>query len=189
MDRDRIERGVRLILEGIGEDPDREGLAETPARVARAYEEICGGMGVDPARELGVTFDAGHHDVVCVRGIEFYSLCEHHLLPFFGQAHVAYLPGADGRVCGISKLARVVEDVARRPQIQERLTSQVADAIERALRPEGVLVVVSAEHLCMTMRGVRKPGARTVTSVARGAFESDPDRLSAAMTLIGDVDR
>lgn len=185
MDREKIEQGVRLILEGMGEDTAREGLRDTPARVARAYEEICAGVGADPARSLGVTFDAGCHDPVCVRDIAFYSLCEHHLLPFFGTASVVYLPGDDGRVCGISKLARAVQDAARRPQLQERLTAQVADAVERALAPRGVLVVVDAEHLCMTMRGVRSPGARTVTSAARGAFASDPGLLARARAMAG----
>lgn len=184
MDRDKIEQGVRLILEGMGEEPSREGLRDTPARVARAYEEICAGIGVDPARNLKVTFDAGSHDPVCVRDITFYSICEHHLLPFFGTASVVYLPGDDGRVVGLSKLARAVQDAAHRPQLQERLTAQVADAVERSLAPKGVLVVVSAEHLCMTMRGVRSPGARTVTSAARGAFASDPDLLARARAML-----
>ncbi len=184
MDREKIEAGVRLILEGMGEDPTREGLRETPARVARACEEVCGGLGRDAAEPLAVTFDADCHDLVCERDIAFHSLCEHHLLPFFGHAHVAYLPGEDGRVCGLSKLARVVEIAARRPQLQERLTAQVADAIERALAPAGVLVVLEAEHLCMTMRGVRKPGATTVTSVARGALRDDPALRAQARAMI-----
>jgi GTP cyclohydrolase I len=183
MDHQKIEQGVRLILEGIGEDPEREGLRETPARVARAYEEICAGMDADPSRELEVTFDADYHDMICVRDIEFHSLCEHHLLPFFGTASIVYVPGADGRVCGLSKLARVVDDIARRPQLQERLTRQIADSIESVLAPSGVFVIVRAEHLCMTMRGVRKPGAQTVTSAARGIFQSDPIKLESAMAL------
>lgn len=183
MDQDKIAAGVRLILEGIGEDPTREGLRETPARVARAFAEVCGGLGQDPAAQMSATFDAQYHDIVCVRDIEFHSLCEHHLLPFFGVAHVAYLPGEDGRVCGLSKLARVVDVAARRPQLQERLTSQIADAIERALNPAGILVVVEAEHLCMTMRGVHKPGARTLTSVARGVFKDDAEQYRRAMEL------
>ena len=186
MDHDKIERGVRLILEGMGEDPSREGLLETPARVARAYEEMCGGLYQDPDELFEVTFDAGCHDVVIVRDIPFYSMCEHHLLPFFGVAHVAYLPGDSGRVCGISKLARVVDVYARRPQLQERLCAQVADAVERNLSARGVLVVVEAEHLCMSMRGVRKPGSRTTTSAARGEFRASAQALAEAMSLIFD---
>ena len=184
MDREKIEAGVRLILEGIGEDPTREGLLDTPARVARAYGELCGGMGKDPAPLFEVSFEAQCRDVVLVRDIPFYSLCEHHLLPFFGVAHVAYLPGADGRVCGISKLARVVELYARRLQLQERLTAQVADAIEAHLAPRGVLVHVEAEHLCMTMRGVEKPGARTVTLAARGLYETDAAARAEVLSLM-----
>lgn len=186
MDHDLIERGVRLILEGMGEDPDREGLLDTPARVARALEETCAGLHEDPAPLFAVTFDAQCHDVVVVRDIPFHSLCEHHLLPFSGVAHVAYIPGADGRVCGISKLARVVDVYARRPQLQERLCAQVADAIEEHLHPLGVLVVIEAEHLCMTMRGVRKPGSRTTTSAVRGAFRTNATTRTEAMSLIFD---
>ena len=184
MDREKIERGVRLILEGIGEDPAREGLVQTPARVARAYEELCAGMGQDASAHFEVTFDADFHDLVLVRDIAFYSLCEHHLLPFFGVAHVAYVPGRAGRVCGISKLARVVETYARRLQLQERLTSQVADAVQDALEPDGVFVMVEAEHMCMTMRGVQKPGARTLTTAALGEL-AEPEARTRMMALLG----
>lgn len=186
MDRAKIERGVRLMLEGMGEDPDREGLVDTPARVARAMEEVCGGAAVDVDGLFSVTFDAGCHDIVVVRDIPFYSLCEHHLLPFFGRAHIAYIPGPDGRVCGISKLARVVDAYARRPQLQERLCAQVADAVVGHLDPMGVVVVMEAEHLCMTMRGVRKPGAMTSTSAVRGGFAASSTTRAEAMRLIFD---
>lgn len=185
VDREKIEQGVRLILEGMGEDPAREGLVQTPARVARAYEELCGGMGKDASELFEVSFGADYHDVVMVRDIEFYSLCEHHLLPFFGRAHVAYVPGAEGRVCGISKLARVVETYARRLQLQERLTTQIADAVEQALAPAGVFVMVEAEHLCMTMRGVAKPGSQTVTQVARGVLAEADARQRLTSMLEG----
>lgn len=184
MDHDKIERGVRLMLAGMGEDPDREGLRETPARVARALEESCAGLCQDPALLFEKSFDVGCHEMVIVRDIPFYSLCEHHLLPFFGMAHVAYLPGRDGRVCGISKLARVVDVYAKRPQIQEQLTRQVADAIMEGVDALGVLVVMEAEHLCMTMRGVRKPGSKTTTSAVRGAFEHHGATRDEAMSLI-----
>lgn len=186
MDHGKIEQGVRLILEGIGEDPGREGLVETPARVARAWEELCAGMGRSAAPLFQTTFQAGGEDVVLVRDIAFYSLCEHHLLPFHGVAHVAYLPGADGRVCGISKLARCVELYARRLQLQERLTAQVADAVAENLHPRGVLVKVEAEHMCMAMRGVSKPGSRTVTFAARGAFEQDGALLDRTLALMAE---
>ena len=185
MDHEKIEAGVRLMLEGMGEDPDREGLLKTPARVARALEETCAGMYEDPGPLFETCFDADCHDMVIVRDIPFYSMCEHHLLPFFGVAHVAYIPGKDGRVCGISKLARVVDVFARRPQLQERLTSQVATAIESGLHPEGVLVVMEAEHLCMTMRGAKKPGSRTTTSAVRGCLRNSATRAEA-MSLIFD---
>ena len=184
MDHDKIERGVRLMLAGMGEDPDREGLRETPARVARALEESCAGLCQDPALLFEKSFDVGCHEMVIVRDIPFYSLCEHHLLPFFGVAHVAYLPGEDGRVCGISKLARVVDVFAKRPQVQEQLTRQVADAVMEGVGASGVLVVMEAEHLCMTMRGVRKPGAKTTTSAVRGAFERHDATRAEAMSLI-----
>ncbi|WP_347711463.1 GTP cyclohydrolase I FolE [Olsenella uli] len=184
MDHDKIERGVRLMLAGMGEDPDREGLRETPARVARALEESCAGLCQDPALLFEKSFDVGCHEMVIVRDIPFYSLCEHHLLPFFGVAHVAYLPGEDGRVCGISKLARVVDVFAKRPQVQEQLTRQVADAVMEGVGASGVLVVMEAEHLCMTMRGVRKPGSKTTTSAVRGAFERHDATRAEAMSLI-----
>ena len=184
MDHDKIERGVRLLLEGMGEDPTREGLVDTPARVARAFEECCGGLHANPKDLFDVSFDAECHDVVAVRDIPFYSICEHHLLPFYGVAHVAYVPGEDGRVCGISKLARLVELYARRPQLQERLTAQVADALQENLSPEGVLVVVEAEHMCMTMRGVAKPGSRTTTMAHRGCMD-DEARRSEVLALVG----
>ena len=184
MDHNKIEQGVRLMLEGMGEDPTREGLVDTPARVARALEECCGGLHEDPAELFEVSFDAQCHDVVIVRDIPFYSVCEHHLLPFYGVAHVAYVPGEGGRVCGISKLARLVELYARRPQLQERLTSQIADALQEHLAPEGVLVVVEAEHMCMTMRGVAKPGSRTTTVAHRGCMD-DSERRGETLALIG----
>lgn len=185
MDSEKIERGVRLLLEGIGEDPGREGLRDTPARVARALAQTCSGMGVDPCELFSVSFEANHHETVLVRDIEFHSLCEHHLLPFYGRAHVAYVPGEDGRVCGLSKLARAVETCARRLQLQERLTQQVADAIETSLSPAGVLVVVEAEHMCMTMRGVKKPGACTTTVASRGVFAEDQQLVDRTLRLMG----
>lgn len=184
IDRERIERAVREILEAIGEDPDREGLRATPTRVARMYEEVFAGLHADPVDHLTTTFDAGHDEMVMVRDIPFTSLCEHHLVAFTGTAHVAYIPGADGRITGLSKLARVVEGYARRPQVQERLTTQVAEALEKALAPRGVLVVLEAEHLCMSMRGVRKPGAVTVTSAVRGLFRDNPATRAEAMAFI-----
>ncbi|MDR1413001.1 MAG: GTP cyclohydrolase I FolE [Actinomycetes bacterium] len=184
MDRDKIADGVRLILEGIGEDPDREGLRRTPNRVAAMYEEICAGLNEDAAEHFQVTFNEGHQEMVLVRDIPLYSLCEHHLAPFFGMAHIAYIPNADGRICGLSKLARVVDVFARRPQIQERLTSQIAEAIVKHLRPMGVIVVIEAEHLCMSMRGVRKPGTLTVTSAVRGAFATNHKTRAEALSLI-----
>ena len=184
MDHDKIEQGVRLILEGMGEDPNREGLQKTPARVARMYEEICAGLTIDPSEYFETTFDEGERDMVLVKDIPFYSICEHHLVPFFGKAHVAYIPAEDGRICGISKLARLVEAYARRPQVQERLTMQVANCLERELNAQGVMVVIQAEHLCMSMRGVKKPGSKTVTSAVRGAFESSAATRSEALSLI-----
>ncbi|MGH9107786.1 MAG: GTP cyclohydrolase I FolE [Acidimicrobiales bacterium] len=166
----RVAAAIRELLAGVGEDPERDGLRDTPERVARMYAEVFSGVHEDPARHLSVTFEADHDELVLVRDIPIYSICEHHLLPWTGTAHVAYIPGEDGRVTGLSKLSRLVEGFARRPQVQERLTSQVADTLVRALEPRGVLVVVEAEHLCMSMRGVRKPGATTVTSAVRGHF-------------------
>lgn len=178
-----VARAVRDLLCALGEDPDREGLAGTPERMARAYAEILSGAHEDPAAALATTFDIGHDEMVLVRDISFYSLCEHHLLPFFGTAAVAYVP-ADGTVTGLSKLARVVEGYARRLQVQERLTSQIADAIDEQLRPRGVAVVVEAEHLCMTMRGIHKPGSRTVTSALRGSMRSDERTRAEALSLM-----
>lgn len=183
-DRAKIEEGVRLILSGIGEDLDREGLRQTPKRVACAFEEVCGGPDKKVDELFEVTFDADCHDIVIVKDIPFYSLCEHHLLPFFGAAHIAYIPGPDGRVCGISKLGRVVDAYAHRPQLQERLCNDVAKAIVRNLNPLGVLVVMEAEHLCMTMRGVKKPGAKTTTSSVHGAFQANPTTRAEALSLI-----
>lgn len=182
-DRDKIERAVRMILEAIGEDPDREGLRETPQRVARMYEEIFYGLYEDPAACLQKYFTENHEEMVLVRDIPLYSVCEHHLLPFVGMAHVAYIPRS-GNITGLSKLARVVEGFARRPQLQERLTSQIANAIMKRLEPRGVLVVIEAEHMCMTMRGVKKPGAKTVTSAVRGIFEQNPATRAEAFALI-----
>lgn len=178
MDASKIEQGVRLILEGMGEDPSREGLLDTPARVARASAELLGGMDADPAELFAVSFEADHHDIVVVRDIPFYSMCEHHLLPFVGKAHVCYIP-RDGHVTGLSKIARCVNGYAHRPQLQEQLTSQVADAFVRELDPLGVLVVLEAEHSCMNMRGIRAVGAKTVTSAARGALAEDARRKEA----------
>lgn len=184
MDRAKIEEGVRLILEGVGEDPNREGLLKTPARVARMYEEIFAGLEEDPAKHFEAIFDEHHEEMVLVRDIPFYSMCEHHLVPFFGYAHVAYIPAADGRICGLSKLARLVDVFAKRPQVQERLTSQVADTLMEQLQPRGVIVVMEAEHLCMSMRGVKKSGSKTTTSAVRGAFESKPAVRAEALSLI-----
>ncbi|MCL2025165.1 MAG: GTP cyclohydrolase I FolE [Coriobacteriia bacterium] len=180
----QIEEGVRLILEGIGEDVEREGLRKTPERVARMYAEICGGIGQSPAPYFETVFHEGHQEMVLVRDIPLYSICEHHLAPFIGTAHIAYVPNAEGTVCGLSKLARVVDLYARRPQLQERLTSQVAEAIVEHLQPAGVMVVIEAEHLCMSMRGVRKPGTTTVTSAVRGMFKNSNKTRTEAMTLL-----
>jgi GTP cyclohydrolase I len=183
-DNERIERAVREILLAIGEDPDRDGLLETPARVARMYEEIFGGMRQNPSEYLKTTFEADHDEMVLVRDITMYSACEHHLLPWIGKAHVAYIPNDDGRVTGLSKLARLVDAYAKRPQVQERLTSQIADELARSLQPKGVMVVIEAEHLCMTMRGIRKPGAVTVTSAVRGQFRESVATREEAMRFI-----
>ncbi len=184
IDTGRIERAVREILLAIGEDPDRDGLVDTPARVARAYAEQFAGLFQLPEDVLTTVFDAGHDELILVRDIEVYSTCEHHLVPFFGLAHVAYIPNEKGQITGLSKLARLVDVYARRPQIQERMTSQIADALMAVLEPRGALVVIEAEHLCMSMRGVRKPGAKTVTSAVRGSIR-DSDRTRAeAMSLL-----
>ena len=185
VDVDRIARAVREILEAVGEDPDRDGLLRTPARVAEMYAEVLSGLHEDPAAHLSVTFEANHDEMVMVKDIPIYSLCEHHLVPFHGHAHVAYIPGKDGRITGLSKLARLCDGFARRPQVQERLTTQVADALVEALDPRGVLVVMEAEHLCMGMRGVKKPGSITVTSAVRGIFKENPSTRAEAMGLIG----
>jgi GTP cyclohydrolase I len=185
VDVDRIARAVREILEAVGEDPDRDGLLRTPARVAEMYAEVLSGLHEDPAAHLKVTFEANHDEMVMVKDIPIYSLCEHHLVPFHGHAHVAYIPGKDGRITGLSKLARLCDGFARRPQVQERLTTQVADALVDALEPRGVLVVMEAEHLCMGMRGVRKPGSITVTSAVRGIFKENASTRAEAMGLIG----
>lgn len=184
MDLEKIEQGVRMILEGIGEDPHRDGLVETPARVARMYQEVFAGMEQDPAEHFRKTFDERHQEMVLVRDIPFYSMCEHHLVPFFGKAHVAYIPAADGRVCGLSKLARLVDVFAKRPQVQERLTSQIADTLVEQLKPQGAIVVLEAEHLCMSMRGIKKPGSKTVTSAVRGAFQKSQKTREEALSLI-----
>jgi GTP cyclohydrolase IA len=184
MDRELIAEGVRLILEGVGEDPTREGLLETPRRVADMYAEIFAGLDDDAGRHLSVTFNEEHQEMVLVRDIPLYSVCEHHLVPFMGRAHVAYIPGKDGRICGLSKLARVVDVFAKRPQVQERMTSQIADTIVEYLEPQGVMVVIEAEHLCMSMRGVQKPGATTTTSAVRGIFQSNAATRAEALALI-----
>jgi len=185
VDRFKIEEGVRLILEGIGEDPGREGVLGTPRRVAEMYEDIFSGIHAPDPAELLTTIQGDHHqEMVIIRDIDFYSMCEHHLLPFTGTAHVAYIPGKDGRITGLSKLARVVRQVAARPQLQERITSEVADAIMRALDPAGALVLIEAEHLCMSMRGVRTPGTRTVTSAVRGLIQTHDATRAEAFALI-----
>lgn len=183
IDTEKIETAVRMILEAIGEDADREGLRETPARVARMYQEIFCGIWEDPQEHLLKMFSEEHEEMVLVKDIPVYSMCEHHLLPFFGRAHVAYIPRR-GNVTGLSKLARVVEGYAKRPQLQERLTSQIADAVMRKLNPHGVLVVLEAEHMCMTLRGVRKPGSKTVTSAVRGSFQKNEATRAEAFSLI-----
>jgi GTP cyclohydrolase I len=184
VDADRVARAVRDLLAAIGEDPERDGLADTPKRVAAMYEELFSGLDDEPSRHLTVTFAADHDEMVMVRDIPFASLCEHHLVPFIGRVHVAYIPGTDGRITGLSKLARLVDGYARRLQVQERMTTQIAGAVESALGPRGVLVVVEAEHLCMSMRGVKKPGTLTVTSSVRGLFRSDAATRAEAMQFV-----
>ena len=183
MDKKKIEKAVRDILEAIGEDPNKKDLQETPTRVAEMFEEIFAGIGQDPEKELEVILDQKHHEIVLLKGIPLYSTCEHHLLPFIGKAHIAYIPKA-GRVTGLSKLARVVDILSRRPQVQERLTTQIAEIIMGKLKPLGVMVVIEAEHLCMSMRGVRKPGTLTVTSAVRGIFKEDQKTRSETLALI-----
>jgi len=182
MDKQRIENAVREILAAVGEDPDREGLLETPARVARMYEEIFSGLESDPRRHLKL-FDEGSDEMVIVRDIPLYSMCEHHLLPFIGKAHIAYIP-SDGKVIGLSKLARIVDDFAKRPQLQERLTGQIADFLDESMKPMGVAVVIEAEHLCMTMRGARASGAQTRTSALRGIMRNDAKTRAEALSLL-----
>ena len=185
VDRPRIEAAIREILIAIGEDPDREGLRDTPGRVARSYDELFAGLAQDPAETVSAVFDIGHHEMILVKDIEVYSICEHHLLPFHGVAHVAYIPGEDGRITGLSKLARLVDVYARRPQVQERLATQIADALVEHVRARGVIVVLECEHLCMSMRGVRKPGARTVTSAVRGVMRDAATRAEAMSLIVG----
>jgi GTP cyclohydrolase I len=184
MDKERIEKAVREILFAIGEDPEREGLIDTPKRLAKMYEEIFSGLHEDPEKDLEIYFqDEKYEELVLVKDIPFYSMCEHHLVPFFGKAHVAYLP-KNGKLTGLSKLARVVETVAKRPQLQERITSTIADTLMKKLEPYGVIVVIEAEHMCMTMRGVKKPGSKTITSAVRGLFRTDPKARAEVMSII-----
>ncbi|NDH10633.1 MAG: GTP cyclohydrolase I FolE [Actinobacteria bacterium] len=185
VDQERIAAAVREILFAIGEDPDRDGLLDTPSRVARMYAEICAGLHQEPSEHLATVFEADHDEMVMVRDIPMYSLCEHHLIPFIGKAHVAYIPNRSGNVIGLSKVARLVDGYAKRPQVQERLTRQVADALEEHLQPRGVLVVVEAEHLCMSMRGVRKAGSSTVTSSVTGIFRANVATRAEAMRFLG----
>lgn len=184
VDHDRAAAAVRELLLAVGEDPEREGLRDTPDRVARAYAEIFAGLHVDPREVMAKTFAEDHRELVLVKDIEIYSTCEHHLVPFHGVAHIGYIPGSQGKITGLSKLARLADLYAKRPQVQERLTAQIADAIVEALDPRGVIVVIECEHLCMAMRGIRKPGARTTTSAVRGIFQSDTRTRAEALSLI-----
>ena len=184
-DRKRAEAAVRELLIALGEDPDRDGLKRTPERVARAFHEMFAGLWQRPDEILTTTFDLGHDEMVLVKDIELYSCCEHHLVPFHGAAHVGYIPTEDGRITGLSKLARLVDVFARRPQVQERMTAQIADSLVHILRPRGVIVVIEAEHLCMSMRGIRKPGARTVTSAVRGVLHNPATRAEAMSLILG----
>lgn len=183
IDRAKVEDAVRLILEAIGEDPNREGLLDTPKRVAKMYEEVFSGLNENPKQHFETIFSEDHEELVLVKDIPFYSMCEHHLVPFFGKAHVAYIP-QNGRVTGLSKLARAVESIAKRPQLQERITSTVAETIMETLEPHGVMIVVEAEHMCMTMRGVKKPGSKTITTAVRGVFANDAIARSEVLSLI-----
>jgi GTP cyclohydrolase IA len=183
-DRERIERGVRLILEGVGEDPDRGGLRDTPRRVARMYEEILSGIGQDPTPLVSVVEGADFDEMIMVKDIPLTALCEHHMLPFNGKAHVAYIPNKQGEITGLSKIARVVDTLSKRLQVQERLTTEIADTVEKALSPRGVFVMIEAEHLCMTMRGIKKPGSRTLTSAVRGLFRNDARTRQEALNYI-----
>ena len=185
VDKPRVERAIREILEAIGEDPERDGLRYTPRRIADMYEEIFAGLHDDPCRHLVTTFEAEHDEMVMVRDIPLFSICEHHLVPFAGRAHVAYIPGDDGRITGLSKLARLVDGLAKKPQVQERLTTEIADALMDALDPLGVFVVIEAEHLCMSMRGIKKPGSLTITSAVRGLFKDNPATRAEAMSFVG----
>lgn len=184
VDHAKIEKAVRMILEGIGEDPDREGLLKTPARVARMYEEVFAGMSQDPHDFFEVMFNENHQEMVLIKDIPLYSMCEHHLVPFFGKAFVAYIPGDEGKVCGLSKIARLVDCYAKRPQVQERLTSQIADTLMNELDASGVMVIIECEHMCMSMRGVKKPGTTTTTSAVRGTFKSNSTTRAEAMQHI-----
>ncbi len=184
LDEEKIKDSVRSIIEAIGEDPGRDGLADTPRRVAEMYKELFAGMDKDPKQELVVGYELGHRELVILKEIPFYSMCEHHFLPFYGVVHIGYIPNAEGRVVGISKLARVVEIIAKRPQIQERMATEIADAIEEGLKPDGVAVVIEAEHLCMVMRGIKKPGASVITSALRGSFRRKAASRAEFFSLI-----
>ena len=184
VDHERARAAVRDLLIAVGEDPDREGLVDTPERVARAYEEIFAGLHQDPSEVLTKTFNEDHRELVLVRDIPVYSTCEHHLVPFYGKAHIGYIPGKSGKVTGLSKLARLVDLYAKRPQVQERLTKQVADAMVKRLQPQAIIVVIECEHLCMAMRGIRKPGATTTTSAVRGGFQTNPASRAEVLSLI-----
>lgn len=184
VDHERARAAIRDLLIAVGEDPDREGLVDTPERVARAYEEIFAGLHQDPSEVLTKTFNEDHRELVLVRDIPVYSTCEHHLVPFYGKAHIGYIPGKSGKVTGLSKLARLVDLYAKRPQVQERLTKQVADAMVKRLQPQAVIVVIECEHLCMAMRGIRKPGATTTTSAVRGGFQTNPASRAEVLSLI-----
>jgi GTP cyclohydrolase I len=184
IDEARLKRAVQEIIEAIGEDPGREGLRGTPQRVAEMYAELFSGLNKDPKEDLEVGFELGHREMVVLKDVPFYSMCEHHLLPFFGFAHVGYIPNNEGRIVGISKLARVVETIARRPQVQERMTTEIADAIDAGIHPAGVAVVLQAEHLCMTMRGIKKPGSNVITSAIRGTFRSKAASRAEFLSLV-----
>jgi GTP cyclohydrolase I len=184
MDEVRIKKAVREIIEAIGEDPSREGIIDTPQRVAEMYAELFEGLHKDPKDDLEVGFELGHREMVICKDIPFYSMCEHHLLPFYGIAHVGYIPNEEGRIVGISKLARVVETIARRPQVQERMTTEIADAIVEGIKPAGVAVVIQAEHMCMVMRGIKKPGSNVITSAIRGSFHGNPASRAEFFSLI-----
>ena len=184
VDQKKVQEAIKLLLEGIGEDTDREGLKETPERIGRMYEEICGGMDQDAGEHLSKVFSVDNNEMVLEKDITFYSMCEHHLMPFYGKAHLAYIP--NGKVTGLSKLARTVEVYSRRPQIQERLTVQIADALERTLDPKGIMVMLEAEHTCMTMRGIKKPGSKTITTITRGQFKEDRELQKMFLSMVKD---